>query len=55
MTKYFNKTTEKEKRRSLRRNMPEPEKTMWSRLRGNQVQGHSFRRQYSVGAYVFDF
>ena len=55
MTEYFNKTTEKEKRRSLRRNMPQPERLIWSRLRRNQVLGYGFRRQYSVGAYVIDF
>jgi len=55
MTEYFNKTTEKEKRRFLRRNMPEAEKLIWSRLRRGQMMGHGFRRQYSVSAYVVDF
>ena len=55
MTQFFNKTSEKEKRRSLRNNMPPIEALVWSRLRYNQVLGYKFRRQYSVGPYVIDF
>ena len=55
MTQFFNKTTEKEKRRLLRKNAPEAEALMWSRLKGKQVLGFKFRRQYSVGAYVIAF
>ena len=55
MTQFFNKTSEKEKRRSLRNNMPPTEALLWSRLRNNQVPGYKFRRQYGVGPYVIDF
>ncbi len=55
MTQFFNKTSEKEKRRSLRNNMPPAEALVWSRLRNNLVLGYKFRRQYSVGRYVIDF
>jgi very-short-patch-repair endonuclease len=55
MTLLFNRTTEKEKRRTLRKNMPEPEKLMWTRLRAKQINGYKFRRQYSVGKYIIDF
>ena len=55
MTQFFNKTSEKEKRRSLRNNMTAAEALVWSRLRNNLVLGYKFRRQYSVGPYVIDF
>ena len=55
MTQFFNKTSEKEKRRSLRNNMSPTETLVWSRLRYNQVLGYKFRRQSSVGPYVLDF
>ncbi|MBM2841225.1 MAG: hypothetical protein HW412_1753 [Bacteroidetes bacterium] len=28
---------------------------LWYQLKGKQVLGHKFRRQYSVGKYVVDF
>jgi very-short-patch-repair endonuclease len=55
MTRYFNKTTEKQKRRQLRSNMTQAETMVWSKLRGKQMCNHKFRRQYSVGSYVIDF
>jgi very-short-patch-repair endonuclease len=55
MTQYFNKASEKEKRRSLRNNMPKAELAIWSKLRGKQMLGYKFRRQYSVDRYVLDF
>ena len=55
MTRFFNKTSELNKRRSLRKAAPHAEQIVWSRLRKNQVLGFKFRRQYSVGPYVIDF
>jgi len=55
MTEVFNKTTELYKRRLLRRNMPQAETLLWSKLRGTGMKGHKFRRQYSVKNYVLDF
>ena len=55
MTRVFNKTAERERRRLLRKNSPEAELVIWSRLKAKQLLGHKFRRQYSVGAYVIDF
>jgi very-short-patch-repair endonuclease len=55
MTKIYNKVSEKEKRRLLRKNMPKAEVIMWSRLKQKQLLGCRFRRQYSVGSYVIDF
>ena len=55
MTHFFNKTSEKEKRRGLRSGMPPAEALVWSKIRNKQVLGHKFRRQYGVGPYVIDF
>jgi len=55
MTEFFNRSSEKEKRRQLRTNMPPAESLLWSRLRRKQIHGYRFRRQYSVGPYVIDF
>ena len=55
MTKIFNRSTEREKRKLLRNNMTESEKILWARLRKRQVNGVRFRRQYSIGSYIVDF
>ena len=55
MTEIFNKNEHKEKRRVLRGNLPPAEVMLWMRLRGRQVAGLKFRRQYGVGVYVLDF
>jgi very-short-patch-repair endonuclease len=55
MTQFFNRPKEKEKRRQLRKNTPQAEAIVWSKLRNKQILGHKFRRQYSVGPYVIDF
>jgi hypothetical protein len=55
MTLSFNKISEKEKRRSLRKNMPKSEVILWSKLKNKQMQGKRFLRQYSVDQYVIDF
>lgn len=55
MTKVFNRKTETKRRKSLRSNMPEAEIILWSKLKGKQIYGYKFRRQYSVGSYIIDF
>ncbi len=45
----------KERRQKLRRESPKAEVLLWQRLKGRQIGGHKFRRQYSVGGYVVDF
>ena len=35
--------------------MPEAEVILWSKLKGKQIGGFKFRRQYSVGSYIIDF
>jgi very-short-patch-repair endonuclease len=41
--------------RSLRRNLTDAERLLWSRLRRRQLGGFRFRRQHVVGAYICDF
>ena len=55
MAKVFNRTSEKGRRRALRKSMPTAEVILWSKLKLKQLTGHKFRRQYSVGPYVIDF
>lgn len=55
MTIVYNKTTQKETRRKLRKNMPLAEALLWSKLRGKGLIGCKFRRQYSIENYILDF
>jgi very-short-patch-repair endonuclease len=55
MTELYNKTSEKVKRQLLRNQMPLAEQIAWERLRGKQVAGCKFRRQYSIDRFVVDF
>jgi len=55
MTKVFNKSSEREKRRYLRNNMPKAELLLWSELKGRKLRGYKFRRQYGVNGFVLDF
>lgn len=41
--------------KELRKNQTEAEIELWSRLRGNQLSGIKFRRQYAIGRYIADF
>ena len=55
MTKIFNRTDQRTKRKALRSKMPVPETILWTKLKGRQLRGHKFRRQYSVRNFVLDF
>lgn len=55
MTKVYNRTDEKNKRRMLRGNMPQAEIILWSKLKNKGLKKYKFRRQYSVGKFVIDF
>jgi len=44
-----------ERAREMRRNPTEPEKRLWSRLKGSQLGGFKFRRQEVVGSAIVDF
>jgi very-short-patch-repair endonuclease len=55
MTQFYNRSVDKDKRRVLRNNPTVHEHLLWERLKGRQVNGLKFRRQYSVGPYIIDF
>lgn len=55
MTKHYNKKTELEKRRLLRKRQTFTEKILWTNLSKRQALGCKFRRQYSVDHFVIDF
>jgi very-short-patch-repair endonuclease len=55
MTEFFNRKDEAPRRRELRNAMPKAEVVLWSRLKGRQLLGCKFRRQYGVGPFVIDF
>lgn len=55
MTKLYNKTSELQKRRTLRQNSTPAEIKLWAKLRGRQIENSKFRRQYSIGAFIVDF
>ncbi|MFN2298683.1 MAG: endonuclease domain-containing protein [Anaerolineales bacterium] len=39
----------------LRRRMTPAERFLWSRLRGNRLGGHHFRRQQIIAGFIVDF
>ena len=41
--------------RELRKKMTDAERCLWQALRGGQLNGTKFRRQYTIGAYIVDF
>ncbi|MBM4136859.1 MAG: DUF559 domain-containing protein [Nitrospira sp.] len=45
----------KQRRRELRRNQTEAEKTFWAHVRNKQFYRMRFFRQYSIGPYILDF
>lgn len=55
MTRFYNRSSEKPKRRDLRKKMSRAEVLLWSRLRDRQLAELKFRRQYSVDPYILDF
>lgn len=50
-----NDPTLKQRRRELRHNQTEAERTLWGHLRNKQFYGMKFFRQYSIGPYILDF
>ncbi|WP_417610396.1 endonuclease domain-containing protein [Parasphingorhabdus sp.] len=44
-----------ERARTLRRDMTEAERKLWSRLRNRQLENTKFVKQFPIGPYVADF
>src|SRR3989338_7653786 len=55
MTEIFNRLAQKELRRDLRKRMSKAEAALWMYLKGKQVSGAKFRRQFSICQYIVDF
>ena len=55
MTQLYNKNSEIQKRRSLRKNTTKAEKLIWDKIRDRQLENCKSRRQYSVDRFVIDF
>ena len=51
---YYNKNL-KDHSRTLRKNMTDAERLLWSRIRRKQLKGHQFYRQKIIGRYIVDF
>jgi very-short-patch-repair endonuclease len=47
--------TSTERARELRSDMTDAEQKIWQAVRGEQIKGYKFRRQYVVGSYIADF
>ena len=45
----------RDRARELRKNQTDVEAKLWSRLRGRQVAGAKFRRQFIIGSFIADF
>ena len=51
----YNNKKLKDRRKELRNNQTKAELALWSKLKGKQLNGLKFVRQYSVGPYILDF
>ena len=45
----------KENSRSLRKNMTDAERFLWSKIRNRQIKDYRFIRQKIIGNYIIDF
>jgi len=45
----------RDRARQLRRAQTEAEKKLWDRLKGGQLRGVKFRRQFPIGPFFADF
>ena len=41
--------------KELRKNLTEAEKSLWTKLKGNQINGLRFKRQHPIGKFIVDF
>ncbi|MCK4404262.1 MAG: endonuclease domain-containing protein [candidate division Zixibacteria bacterium] len=51
---HYNKNL-KGNARTLRKNMTDAERLLWSRIRRKQLKGYQFYRQKIIGNYIVDF
>ena len=55
MPHLYNTTSNKNKRRQLRTDMPGAENIIWGKIRGRQINEYKFRRQFGIDTYIVDF
>ena len=55
MGEFYNRKEQEQKRKQLRNGSTAAEAVLWIRLKGSQLEGRKFRRQYSVESYILDF
>ena len=55
MTEFFNRKSITSRRKELRNHLTRAEAIVWNKLKGCQLDGCKFRRQFSVGHYILDF
>ncbi len=48
-------TENRERARSLRKNMTDSERLLWAKLRNRRFAGFKFRRQVPLGPFIADF
>ena len=53
--RIYNTRVEYDLRKKLRNNMTTAEVILWSKLKGKQLKGYKFRRQYGIDGYIVDF
>ena len=46
---------QRDRARSMRKNMPMAERKLWAALRGRNCEGFRFNRQVEVGPFIVDF
>ncbi len=55
MGEFYNRKELEQNRKQLRNESTAAEAVLWTRLKGSQLEGRKFRRQYSVENYILDF
>ena len=55
MKHEFNNPRFKDRRKELRKNQTDAEKTLWQKIRNKQIHHLKFYRQFGVGPYILDF
>lgn len=45
----------KQRAKALRQTLTQPERILWTKLKGRQINGWQFRKQHPVGPYIADF
>ena len=55
MPKIYNREYNKETRSDLRNHQTKYEKLLWGKLKGKQLNGYKFNRQFGIDRYILDF